>query len=80
MATHRRWQDLGPGAKAAIVVAGVVQLSLLGAALTDIKRRRPDQVNGPRWLWTGVSFINFVGPVTYFVVGRRRESAGQVES
>jgi len=76
MATHRRWQHLGPVVKAAIVVGGIVQLSLLGAALTDIKRRRPDQVNGPRWLWTGVSFINFVGPVTYFVVGRRRESTG----
>ena len=62
------------------MVGGVVQLSLLGAALIDIKRRQPDQLNGPRWLWTGVSFINFIGPVTYFVVGRRRATAGEVDS
>jgi hypothetical protein len=73
-AQRRRWQDLGPGAKAAIVVGGFVQLGLLGAALTDISRRRPDQLNGPRWLWTGVSFINFAGPITYFVVGRRKSA------
>ena len=76
MAAHRRWQDLSTGARAAIVVGGIVQLGLLGAALTDIRRRPPDQLNGPRWLWTGVSFINFVGPLTYFVVGRRKSGTG----
>jgi hypothetical protein len=75
MAAHRRWQDLGIGARAAIVIGGIVQLSLLGAALTDIRRRPPEQLNGPRWLWTAVSFINFVGPLTYFAVGRRKSGA-----
>jgi len=72
MASHKRWQDLGPGARAAIIVGGIVQLGLLAAAQIDIGRRRPDQVNGPRGLWRAVSFINFVGPVAYFVLGRRR--------
>lgn len=80
MATRKRWQDLGPGAKAAIVAGGIVQLGLLAAAQTDIGRRRPDQLNGPRWLWRAVSFINFVGPLTYFVVGRRNSAVDRART
>ncbi len=74
MATRKRWQDLGPAAKAAIVVGGIVQLGLLGAAQRDIGRRRPEELNGPGLLWRGVSFINFVGPIAYFLVGRRKSA------
>ena len=72
MAAHRRWKDLAPGARAAIVAGGTVQVALLAAAQVDIGRRRPDQLNGPRWLWRVLCFINFIGPISYFVVGRRK--------
>ena len=57
------------------VIAGVFgELALLvGAALADLRRRRPDEVNGPRKLWVAVSFVNFVGPLAYFLFGRRRQ-------
>ena len=72
MTQKRSWNELGPAPRAAIIAAGVVQLGLLGAALTDLRRRRDDQINGPRRLWVAVSFVNFFGPIAYFVFGRRR--------
>jgi hypothetical protein len=56
-----------------LITVGVVQLALLAAALFDLRRRQSEQIRGPKLLWVAVSFVNFVGPVTYFVVGRRRE-------
>ncbi len=72
MDKRRRWADAGTGTRVGIIVAGVVQFGLLGAALVDIGRRRPDQVNGPRWAWALASFVNFVGPLLYFALGRQR--------
>jgi Phospholipase_D-nuclease N-terminal len=68
----RRWTDLAPRARAGIAVGGAVQLGLLAAALRDLRRRDPAQLRGPRWLWTLLAFVNIVGPLAYFAVGRRR--------
>ena len=48
-----------------------MQIGLLIAALVDIYRRPAEQVRGIKWAWTAVSFINFVGPVSYFAFGRK---------
>jgi len=69
---RRRWRELSPQSRALIVAAGTIQLGLLAAAQVDIRRRSADQLNGPRWLWIAVSFINFAGPITYFAIGRRK--------
>ena len=71
---HRRWSELRPLTRALITVGAVLQIGLLAAAQADIRRRSPDQLNGPRWVWATVSFINFVGPIAYFVFGRRKAS------
>jgi hypothetical protein len=55
-----------------IVTAGAVQLTLLAAALIDIRRRPQDQIRGPKRLWAALSFINFIGPAAYFIFGRQR--------
>lgn len=68
----RRWSDLSPSARRGVVLAATAQLTLLGAAWADLGRRTPEQVNGPRWVWALLSLVNFVGPVCYFVFGRRR--------
>jgi hypothetical protein len=75
----RRWRDLSPRARAALIVGAAVQFALLGAALTDLRRRSPEEVNGPRKLWVAVSFVNFVGPLAYFVLGRRRHPGGTTD-
>ena len=71
---HRRWQDLGPRARAATVLGSVLQVGLLVAALRDLRGRSAEEVNGPRWVWALVSLVNVVGPLTYFAVGRRRRA------
>lgn len=68
----QRWSDLSPGRRSGIVVAGVVQISLLVAALADLRRRPASEVNGDKRIWAAVSFVNFVGPIAYFAFGRRR--------
>lgn len=34
---------------------------------------RADQTNGPKWMWLLIIlFISIIGPVLYFVIGRRQ--------
>lgn len=50
----------------------LLQLALIVVALLDLARR--PKVNGPRWLWVVlIIFINFIGPIAYFLVGRQEE-------
>jgi hypothetical protein len=68
----KQWKDLTPMQRVGTVVMGCVQLSLLVASLVDIRRRPASEINGSKRLWTAVSFVNFVGPIAYFVFGRKR--------
>jgi hypothetical protein len=70
--TKKQWSDLSPQKQATVGVVGLVQLMLLAAALIDIRRRPAEQIKGSKRLWTLVAFINFVGPIAYFVLGRKR--------
>lgn len=50
----------------------IVQLILLVVALVDLVRI--DKTNGPKWVWALVIvLINIIGPIIYFVVGRRNQ-------
>ncbi len=59
-----------PARRRGITVVAIVQVALLLAALRDIRRRPADEIRGPRLLWALVSFVNFVGPLSYFKFGR----------
>ena len=71
MAKNPRWQDLSVQTKMRIVIMGVVQVVLLAAALWDIRRRPATEIRGRKVAWLAVSFINFVGPIAYFIFGRK---------
>ncbi|MFI5042441.1 MAG: PLDc N-terminal domain-containing protein [Acidimicrobiales bacterium] len=58
-----------------LVLLSVVQIGLAAAAWTDLARRAPENVRGPRWRWALVIGVNFVGPVAYFRWGRRPQPA-----
>ena len=68
----KHWSEISTGRRCAIVIAGIAQLMLQAAALRDISKRTPAQVNGPKVGWVAASFINFFGPIAYFVVGRKK--------
>jgi type II secretory pathway component PulM len=69
---EKRWSDLSPRQRAAVVGAGTVQLGLLVAAIADLWRRLSDRLRGSKAMWTALSFVNLVGPPAYFAFGRRR--------
>jgi Phospholipase_D-nuclease N-terminal len=71
--SRKRWEELGNLQKGAIVLSGVVQLWLLVAALVDIHRRPAGEIRGRKRLWAAAAFVNFVGPISYFLFGRRRQ-------
>ena len=74
--SRRRWRDLSSGERGGVVAAGAVQLALLAAALADLRRRSPEEIRGDKRLWVAAAFVNFVGPLAYFVFGRRPRRAG----
>ncbi|NEU31948.1 transcriptional regulator [bacterium LRH843] len=56
----------------AIVPILVLQLILMITALVSCIRE--EKTNGPKWLWILIILIiSLIGPVLYFVVGRRND-------
>lgn len=48
----------------------LIQLALMIFALVDLVRN--PNPNGPKWMWALIIvLINLIGPIVYFVVGRR---------
>lgn len=66
------WENLTDTQKTAVLVSISVQVSLLLTALADIYRRPVEEIRGNKWTWVVLSFVNFVGPISYFAFGRRR--------
>ncbi|MHA7985212.1 PLD nuclease N-terminal domain-containing protein [Rathayibacter sp. CAU 1779] len=64
--------DLPTPSKIGVAVAALVQVSLAVAAFVDLARRDRDEVRGPKAVWIPVILVNWVGPVVYFLAGRRR--------
>ncbi len=47
----------------------LIQLALIAFALLDLSKR--DSTRGPKWVWVLVIlFVNFIGPIIYFLLGR----------
>jgi hypothetical protein len=68
----KRWRDLSPMQRRALIGAGVVQNSLLVATLVDLRRRPARKVRGDKRLWTAAAFVSWIGPISYFTYGRKR--------
>ncbi|MFA1551534.1 PLDc N-terminal domain-containing protein [Actinomadura chokoriensis] len=72
MVGSKRWSELSRRERSFIAGATTVQLSLLAAALVDLQRRPQDQIKGSKRLWRMLTFINFAGPISYFLFGRKK--------
>jgi hypothetical protein len=50
----------------------IIQLVLIVVSLLDLVRR--EKTRGPKWVWAIVIlFVNYIGPILYFVIGRQDE-------
>jgi hypothetical protein len=73
--TKKRWSDLTPPRKTAIIVGGAAELVITIAALRDLSRRPAAQVRGRKSLWVLTFVVQPFGPLLYFLLGRRRASS-----
>jgi hypothetical protein len=67
----KRWSDFSDGQKVGLIILATVQIGLLVAALWDLAHRSAEEVRGDRRMWVGLVFINWIGPLAYFTVGRK---------
>jgi hypothetical protein len=50
----------------------LIQLILIVVAIFDLRKR--SRTRGPKWVWALVIiFVNFIGPLLYFVIAREDE-------
>ena len=71
MATKKKWSEFSTRSRRLLIVTGIIEVALLAAALVDLKRRPAEQIRGSKRIWTGLVFVNIVGPIAYFAFGRR---------
>ncbi|MDV2475550.1 hypothetical protein ACWDTG_00750 [Rhodococcus zopfii] len=70
-AAKKKFADLAPWQKTAVLTLASVQLSLAATAWADLATRPAEKVNGSKGKWALITLINFVGPIWYFRKGRR---------
>lgn len=73
MRRRRRRRQLSTPKRLAMIAVACVQITLLVLALRDLRQRPAEDIRGPKIAWVLASFVNFVGPLAYFVAGRRRD-------
>lgn len=74
MNKKKKWSDLKPMQKLFSLIAMLIQMGLLIAAQWDIQNRPNDEIRGNKWIWRTVVFINFIGPIAYFLFGRKADA------
>lgn len=72
MIRNKKWSELSGEQKAAALLLALIQWSLAGVALYDIYKRPAELVNGSKNKWYGIALISWVGPVAWFIWGRKR--------
>jgi hypothetical protein len=75
----KKWEELSQPEKTRVVatfagqiVVGLVQFGLLIAALRDLRKRPAEQIRGRKKAWYFIVFIEWIGPIAYFVYGRKK--------
>jgi hypothetical protein len=70
----RKWSELTPTQQKLIIAGGAVELVLTTAALISLAKRPSSAVRGPKVVWLAALAIQPVGPIAYFVLGRRNSA------
>jgi hypothetical protein len=72
---RRGWKEMSPVQRVRNVLMGAVQLVLVTLALWDISHRPDNEINGKKRTWVMASLIQPVGPIIYFMFGRKKAAA-----
>lgn len=74
--------SLPVGVLAAVVVLGLVQLTLEVIALLDLYRRPTDRVLlANKWVWVAVIvLVNILGPIIYLVTARKPAGIDEISA
>ena len=67
----KKWSELSPPTRAAIVLGGLAEAIVTTIALRDLVRRPAVLVRGPKPLWGAALFVQPIGSPLYLLVGRR---------
>ncbi len=59
-------------AQARAGLQGLINLALMIWTIWDIRHRSDDEINGKRKLWMMAAFAPPIGPIAYFILGRKR--------
>lgn len=54
-----------------LIILAVIQLTLMAVALTILFRTPAERLTAPRPVWILVCFVQFVGPITFLLLGRK---------
>jgi hypothetical protein len=68
------WAELSDSQRRLLVAAAAAEATLKIAALIDIQRRPAGQIRGPKALWRAAQVVNLLGPLSYFAIGRKRDT------
>ena len=71
----KKWSELSPPTRAAIVLGGLAEAVVTTVALRDLVRRPAVLVRGPKPLWGAALFVQPIGSPLYLLVGRRAATA-----
>lgn len=54
------------------LIAPLIVLQIILAVFALVNCIKQEETNGPKWLWVLIIlFVNLVGPILYFVIGRK---------
>ena len=68
---RKQWKDLSGAQRTRIVVQAAIQFALAAMALWDISHRPANRIKGSKRLWALAALVQPVGPIAYFLFGRR---------
>jgi hypothetical protein len=69
----RPWAEMTRKERKLVLVIGSAQVICISAALLDLRRRPVAKMRGSKRLWTPIVFVNFIGPLAYYLFGIRRK-------
>jgi hypothetical protein len=71
----RRWSDLSGRNRKLIIAAAITEAVLKTAVLIDMRHRPASEIRGSKRMWIAAAVVvnsAGIGPISYFVFGKRR--------